>query len=701
MRFLILTAAVFMACQLTAQEHFCGATEVQNKWFAEHPDLKARFEQHQAQAEAQDKEFFARGGAQNRSAATAAAANFTIPVVFHILHTGGGENISAQQVQDAVDILNRDFRRQNADTSIVVAPFKNIIGDAMIEFRLASKDPNGVCTDGIIRHWDAATNWTGGLPQYAYTWDPTEYLNIYVVRSINSNAAGYTFLPGSGIPQAMDAIVILSTYVGSIGTGNLGTSRALTHEVGHWLNLPHVWGGTNQPGVACGNDGVSDTPITKGFTACNLNNAAICNPAIVENMQNYMDYSYCSRMFTIGQSTRMQNACSSTISGRNNLSSANNLFNTGVTDLGFNCQPMLDISAPAFTVCSGRSLAFASFTSNANPTTYAWSASNGAVVNNTSAANVSVLFANPGVTTVSCTVSNAFGSVTKSRSINVLNGVTQVIFANAESFEGAPLPPMWSVINNGTPAQKWDVTTDGAATGANSMYVPGENLPANSIEILETPSYDFLNNPNAQFFFSYAYARKSLSNNDRFKVQASKDCGNTWTDLWTPTTLQLANNSAGVMNNTLITGGSNWYLVDLYSVSPQFFVFLGESNVRIRFYFQEDVGGIGYGNRFYLDDVNFVGTVGVNELTRDISFRVYPNPSESAFNVGFTLSTAARVKYEVVSVTGAVMLQATEQTLGEGAHELTINANRQLAAGIYFLNFDMNGVKMSRKLVVN
>ena len=414
-----------------------------------------------------------------------------------------------------------------------------------------------------------------------------------------------------------------------------------------------------------------------------------------------MDYSYCSRMFTNGQAIRMQNAAGSSISGRNNLSSPTNLFNTGVTDLGFNCKPGLDISSPAFTVCSGRTLSFASFTSNASPTSYAWSVSNGATINNASAANVAIQFNNPGTTTVSCTVANANGTATKSRTITVVNGVTQVVFATVESFEGAPVPPMWTVINNSTPNEKWEVTTDGAATGANSMYVPGEELPPNSIEILETPSYDFLNNPNAQFFFSYAYARKSATNKDLFKVQASKDCGGTWTDLWTPTTTQLANNSAGIMSNTLITGNSNWYLVDLSLVSPQFFVFLSESNVRIRFYFQEDVGGIGYGNRFYLDDVNFVGTVGVNELTREIGFKVYPNPSESVFNINFTLSSPAKIKYEVVSVTGAVMLSTAEQSFNEGTHGLSINANKQLAAGIYFLNFDMNGVKMSRKLVVN
>jgi hypothetical protein len=699
MRLLIFTAAVFAACQLNAQDHFCGATEVQNKWFAEHPELKARFDRLQAEAEARDRDFFNKS-IQQRTAIS--APNFTIPVVFHILHQGGSENISELQVRDAVDILNRDFRKQNADTSIVVAAFQNIIGDAKIEFRLATLDPNGVCTDGIIRHWDPNTNWTGNWLDYVYTWDPTQYLNVYVVKSMNSNAAGYTFLPGSGIPPDVDAIVMLSNYVGSIGTGNVGTSRTLTHETGHWLDLPHVWGGTNNPGVACGDDGVGDTPVTKGFSNCTLNNSTICTPGVPENIQNYMEYSYCSRMFTNGQAFRMQNAAASTVSGRNNLSTPTNLANTGVTNPGSGCIPALTISLPGLTVCSGKTLSFASFTSNANPTSYAWSANNGAIVNNPSAANASVQFVNTGITTVSCTVSNANGSASASRTITVVNGVPQITALNVESFETSNnVPAQWSVINNGTPLQKWEVTSAGAASGANSMFVPGEAMPPNSIEILETPSYDFLNNPGALFFFSYAYARKNPSNKDVFKLQASKDCGGTWTNIWEPSNASLANSSASDQSAVLYPASYNWVLIDVISMCPAFFPFTSEPNVRFRFYFQEDPGGAGFGNRFYLDDINFANALGVNEITKAIGLHVYPNPSGSVFHLGFTLSNTANIRYEVVSVTGAVLQQAAERSFGAGSHELIINREQNLANGVYFLNFEMNGVKMSKKLVVN
>ncbi len=699
MRIQLFTAAVLFAFSLQAQEHFCGATDVQNKWFAAHPDLKARFDELQRQADARDKEFFSGKNAQMRTSTS--PATYTIPVVFHILHTGGAENIQDAQVNDAVSILNRDFRKQNADTSVVVNAFKNIIGDAKIEFRLATKDPAGNCTNGIIRHWDANTDWdSNNFFYYNYTWDPTMYLNIYVVKTINSNAAGYTFLPGSGIPDEMDAIVILSTYVGSIGTGNTFTSRALTHEVGHWFDLPHVWGGTNQPGVSCGDDGVTDTPVTQGYSTCNLTSTLLCTPGVPENVQNYMDYSYCSRMFTIGQGQRMQNAASSIVSGRNNLSSPTNLAATGITNPGVNCVPEMDIAASVSLACSGHSLSLMSYTYNAGVSSYVWSANNGATVVNPSAATTPLILNNLGITTITCVASNANGSVVRTMTVNALDGSNKITLSNVESFEASTLPAMWNVVNPNTPTLSWAMTTDGASSGSKSMYVAGENMLANSIEILETPSYDFKNNPGAQFTFYYAYAKASSFNKDKFKVQASRNCGGTWTDIWTPNNTMLANASVGIMPTVFIAGANGWVLEDMTPL-PQFFPFLSEDNVRFRFYFQEDVGGTGFGNRFYLDQVNFTTPVGINEVTRSIGFNVYPNPSEAVFNVNFTLAQPAKIKYQVLSVSGAVVLSEAERSFNEGSHEIAINQNNQLAKGMYLLSFEMNGVKMSRKLVVN
>lgn len=703
MRQSIFLLAILAGFNLTAQ-HFCHTTEKQNEWFSAHPELKASFDRHQQEAEGTDRELYKRGYNLNEMLGkSAAAGTYTIPVVFHILHQGTGENISDAQVIDAVNILTRDFNKMNADTINVVTQFKNIIGNTKIDFVLATKDPNGNCTNGIIRHWDANTDWNGDFSDYAYTWPATRYLNIYVVRTMGGGAAGYTFLPGSGVPGSMDAIVILSNYVGSIGSGNIYTSRALTHEVGHWLNLPHTWGGTNQPGVACGNDGVSDTPVTKGYTSCNLTNAAICNPSIVENVQNYMDYSYCCKMFTIGQSTRMQNALNSPINGRNNLSSASNLLLTGVTNPGVNCVPNVNITAlPSFTVCSGKSLSLSSFTFNANPTTYSWTADNSATVVNPTAAVTSVVFNNPGTTVINCAVANANGGNNQSISVTVVDGTTDLASYNTEGFEGSfnTPPALWKIINPTTPTQSWELTTSASSEGFISMYVPGENLNPNTVEILESPSYDFKHNPGAQFTFKYAYAMASVSNKDLFKVQASKNCGGDWTDIWVPTNLSLSQGSGEITSDLFSPLAYEWKFKSDLTDQPQFFNFLSEENVRFRFYFQEDVGGIGHGNRFYLDEVSFSGPVGINELTRSIDLSVYPNPANSVFNVRFTLSDEAKLKYSVTSVTGVLLVEGPEKGFSTGTHEIKINENNALPAGIYIVNIELNGVKMSKKLIV-
>jgi len=695
MRYLILGISLFLSFNYNAKVHFCNTTEKQNSWFEKHPELKVYFDQLQEQARFNDS-VQSQSGHLERSSAVAI---YTIPIVFHILHQGGAENISDAQVINAVDILNRDFNKLNADTSNVVLPFKTLIGDTKFVFQLATKDPNGICTNSIIRHYDVNTNWIGNFSDYQYTWNPTRYLNFYVVKSISSGAAGYTYLPGSGIPSALDAIVILSSYVGSIGSGNAGSSRALTHEVGHWFNLPHVWGGTNQPGVACGDDGVSDTPITKGFTSCSLNNTKICNPAIDENIQNYMDYAYCQVMFTKGQSSRMQNSINSPISGRNNLSSLNNLSITGITNPGINCIPNLEISVSSYSVCQGHSLAFNSYTYNSSPTSYSWTANNAAVVSNPTLSATHILFNNAGSTTVSCVVSNINGNSSKSIVIYVLNGITNYNSTNSQSFESLSLPSFWSVINPATPNNKWDIFSGAGSQGSKCMYIQGELLEANSIEILETPSYDFKNNQGAIFTFKYAYARKDANNKDLFKVQGSKNCGGSWEDIWLPNNGNLANSSGGTTAGIYVPF-FDWGFYNL-TLHPNFQSFVNEDHVNFRFYFQEDVGGVGLGNRFYLDEVNFTTPVGINELTKSIGFNVYPNPTSDIFNLQFTLSNSAKIKYQIQSITGSTFIEEAEQLYLEGEYKIILNKNKSLAKGIYFLHLEMNGIKMSRKLVVN
>ena len=212
---------------------------------------------------------------------TTKAVQYTIPVVFHVLHNGGPENISKEQILSALAILNRDYAMLNADTISIQPPFQSLRSKADIKFALATKAPNGACFSGITRTQNAATsdgdNGQGqvnaivaGNDVYNGQWPGNKYLNIFICQDIGG-AAGYTTNPSSwSASSMMNGIWVLSTYVGDMGTSSLNSSRTLTHEVGHWLNLSHVWGGTNTPGVSCGNDNVNDTPACIGSTSCSL-----------------------------------------------------------------------------------------------------------------------------------------------------------------------------------------------------------------------------------------------------------------------------------------------------------------------------------------------------------------------------------------------------------------------------------------------
>jgi len=283
-----------------AQRPFsCTTGEMVEKSYQDHPEFLTAHEQLE-----QFTADYVKNNAAERTASNS-APTYLIPIVFHIIHNYGPENISDAQVYDEVKILCRDYRMRNADTASVIPSFQGIRADTKIEFRLAQKDPNGNCTNGIDRVASLLT-YKAGDNSKLNDWPSNKYLNVWVVSDIANGAAGYAYFPGT-INSAADGVLILSNYIGSIGTSNPTQSRALTHEIGHTLNLYHPWGNSNSPGVSCsGSDQVADTPDTKGWDFCPAPTAAaICNPPVIENFSNYMDYSYCSNMFTAGQVARM------------------------------------------------------------------------------------------------------------------------------------------------------------------------------------------------------------------------------------------------------------------------------------------------------------------------------------------------------------------------------------------------------------
>ncbi|MCB0789477.1 MAG: hypothetical protein KDB75_09250, partial [Flavobacteriales bacterium] len=243
----------------------------------------------------------------------AGGGQYVIPVVFHIIHNNGPENISNEQVIDAVRVLNDDFNKLNADWDNVNAAFLGLVADVGVQFRLATKDPFGNCTNGITRTVSTLTYQGDQDMKDLVQWPRNKYLNVWVAASADG-AAGYTFRPNAvsqSWAASWDGIVLLHNYTGSIGTSAPSRSRTLTHEVGHWINLAHTWGNSNEPGLTSncnGDDNVSDTPNTIGWTSCSLNGST-CGS--LDNVENYMEYSYCSKMFTEGQKQRMLAALNS------------------------------------------------------------------------------------------------------------------------------------------------------------------------------------------------------------------------------------------------------------------------------------------------------------------------------------------------------------------------------------------------------
>jgi Pregnancy-associated plasma protein-A len=252
--------------------------------------------------------------ARKRARVRARAGTTMVPVVVHVVHRTLTENISAEQVASQIDVLNGDFGRGNLDLSSVPSVWREAVGDARIIFRLADRDPDGAVTRGITRTStgiaafgddDAVKSAASGG---ADGWPADRYLNIWVCRL--GNLLGYAQFPGG--PGHSDGVVIDYRAFGTSGTAeapfNLG--RTATHEVGHWLNLFHIWG---DDGLGCaGTDEVDDTPNQAGPNqgTPDFPHVTCGNEPAGDMFINFMDYvdDRCMVMFTVGQVERMHAA---------------------------------------------------------------------------------------------------------------------------------------------------------------------------------------------------------------------------------------------------------------------------------------------------------------------------------------------------------------------------------------------------------
>ncbi len=272
----------------------CHAVEVMNQYMQQHPDATERIQE----IERHTQDYISSGqAATDRNI-------ISIPVVVHVIYNNSTENISDAQILSQMQVLNDDFRRQNADANGKWSQ----AADTEIEFCLATVDPNGNPTTGITRTFTNVTSFsTNNAMKYSSqggkdAWPTDQYLNMWVC-DLGGGILGYAQFPGSGA-AATDGVVMGYKYFGTVGaaTAPFDGGRTTTHEVGHWLNLRHIWG--DGP---CGQDDfVGDTPESDAPNyGCTPNHVSCSSADMVEN---YMDYSddACMNLFTSGQKARMR-----------------------------------------------------------------------------------------------------------------------------------------------------------------------------------------------------------------------------------------------------------------------------------------------------------------------------------------------------------------------------------------------------------
>jgi hypothetical protein len=290
-------AAIIAVLGAQAQRN-CGSMEVLERLKTENPSYVAKM----GEIEEHTAEFV-----RNHQGSTEAV--ITIPVVIHVLYNTSVQNISDAQILSQMDVLNEDFRLLNADHVNTPSVFAGLKADCEINFVLAKRDPNGNATTGIIRKSTTVTSWSSNdYVKYSSrggddAWPAGSYLNIWVCN-LGGGLLGYAQFPGG--PAITDGVVVGYQYFGRTGTlsAPFNKGRTATHEVGHWLNLRHIWGDAN-----CGNDLVDDTPTQQTSNyGCPSHPKITCSNVNGDMFMNYMDYTddACMFMFSAKQKLRMQ-----------------------------------------------------------------------------------------------------------------------------------------------------------------------------------------------------------------------------------------------------------------------------------------------------------------------------------------------------------------------------------------------------------
>ncbi len=614
---------------------------------------------------------------------------------------------------------------------------------ARIRFELARIDPDGNTTNGVERIYSERTDPAqmedgvapeGGMPYVKYRsaakkisqWDPHKYLNVWTVENL-LDEPGSTLLGFAQFPTQLpfqpstDGVMAIVERIGSIEEGNNALGRTLTHEVGHWLGLRHVWG--DEP--ACdADDGVDDTPQqtdNHGSTCPSFPELAF---ACVDDgygtmFMNYMDYSTdaCMNLFTYGQSDVMRGAMEQF---RSELWSADNLDATGTTpDFDESTLlPYANFSNSYRWVCEGTEIDFEdeSFYTDGS-TTYSWSFEGGDI-SSSDDDDPSVMYATAGHYDVALTVTNENGSATKTLKnyIHVspneaqISGEVYMDFDYWVSVHGTSAGS-FDVVPHDDPTWRWvDLTGTSSDSHKGAVMIGSYQTEERFTHSMFTPVMDLKNIGTLFMNFEIAYANREQRTDDRFMIYYKDACATSGT----------ASKWRRMFYSTNRPSFDNTITEEELSANPDTFIYsnywtpeegdwktfsrkltgaMDEDQVQFRIDFVGTKGNFLYLDNFYITTEEPSLDVEENEFETSIS--LFPNPSKGNVTLSFDLSKEDNVKIEVVDILGK-SYGVVENSYNAGNNKVELDAvASRLTSGVYFARVYKNGQVFTNKFVIS
>ncbi len=761
---IILLVAMVTIFPIASRAQFCGTDMATGELLKEHPELASKIEHNKELMEAQIANILKNANLNKLAKTTSAFGtdSFIIPVVVHVIHNYGSEDVTDAAINTMIANLNVYYNARNTDLPNVITPFKQYIGNMHIGFHLATLNPAGQPTRGITRRVSYLTN---GGDNYAKfdLWDPSDYLNIWIESVIGLGAdnpgsvvAAYSQLPDvAGADPFIDGLITAAPFIA-------GQSYAfiISHEVGHYLGLLHPFGSNNTGCAAagCGDDGVDDTPPTTGefcvSCAVGLYDTMCATgylkkyPSVLHpgtdsvwdypdtaNTQNIMTYSQCDPelMFTKGQAARVYGVLQATLANRDSLSTPFNLANTGALEPLPVLPPIVDFNVSSHFVCQNAgSVTFTNFTWNDSVQSVLWTLpSYASTSTSSSTTNFTSTFSQPGWVNISLVANgkNGSGSDTLVRDNTLFVADNNAINASGYVEEFDPSAnnndvgkyPMFNYFNN---EFKWILNNNtGYYDNSCVQYVgyDARTFPANSVGIpkgdyddMFTPVFDLTSlsggahTPSLNFMYSAASITSTAGDvNDTLEIDYNSNCSNLWVPLAYLSKGQLVNyGSYPDPYRPLWQGAWSLQSIPLAQnaiTSHTIFRFRYKPGTNLAYYTHTNspLGYYSTGNNFYMDRLNFSNyQLGLNTLMpSDKSIIVAPNPTNSDAFVMIATKNDVNAQIQVTDIAGRVVYTMAQQTSGP-LTRIMIPQSAIATTGMYLVHVVAGDQVQTEKLVV-